>query len=266
MTDHCQIVELLTDHIAVLSFRILEQVFYQCIIGIEYQCSRGSEHRRIHSVHIVHLHHILHPAIFFGECDHRRNIYILQLLYLNLQLVIVQCFSEQGCQCIGLTLQFFFRYLFLHGICYICINTLEFNLLILSFQMADKRIINVILQNNCVHLLLTEHIDILALLYHVGHIVDRCLRSFFLFTVGLFICLLFRLFFCLVSFCFSVSRFLCFQVLVHSSIFTIQILEQHILHHTLTELLILDAAKFDERTDIIPVFLIILTVSLAHTA
>ena len=130
--------------------------------------------------------------------------------------------------------------------------------------MADKRIINVVFQDDCIHLLLTEHVDVLALLDLIRYIVNGGLQSFLLLTVSLFFRLLFGLFFHLVSI--TVGRLLCFQILVHGRIFTIQILEQYILHHTLTEFFVLDAAKFDKRTDIVPVFLIILTVCLTHTA
>ena len=45
----------------------------------------------------------------------------------------------------------------------------------------------------------------------------------------------------------------------------IQVLEQNIIAHLLTEFFIFQAAEFDKRTDVIPVFLIVFFICLAHS-
>ena len=45
----------------------------------------------------------------------------------------------------------------------------------------------------------------------------------------------------------------------------VQILVDHGVLHLLTELLILEASELDERADIVPVFLVVLTVCLEHS-
>ena len=118
-------------------------------------------------------------------------------------------------------------------------------------------------QDICILLLLTEHIDILALLYLVCDIKKRRLLRLFLALVLLLFC-------CLSLFCLLCSCFLRLLVLSDTvsqrQILAIDILKQNVVHHLIGELGILDAAVFDERADIVPVFLIVLTVCLAHTA
>ena len=45
--------------------------------------------------------------------------------------------------------------------------------LFLTLDMGDKSGIDVVFQDNGVHALLPEHVDVLALLDLIGHIVDR---------------------------------------------------------------------------------------------
>ena len=61
---------------------------------------------------------------------------------------------------------------------YIGIDSLEMNvfILFLTLDMGDKSGIDVVFQDNGVHALLPEHVDVLALLDLIGHIVDRGLR------------------------------------------------------------------------------------------
>ena len=55
------------------------------------------------------------------------------------------------------------------------------------------------------------------------------------------------------------------QTLGQSQIFAVQILEEDIIIHLLTELVILQAAELDEGTDVIPVFVVLFLIRLAHT-
>ena len=58
--------------------------------------------------------------------------------------------------------------------------------------MSDESRINVVLQDNSIHTLFTEHVDILALLDLIGHIVDDSLRLllilFFFSRISSFLC------------------------------------------------------------------------------
>ena len=43
---------------------VLQNILYQLVVGIQYQCLLSAEHGRVHAVHIIHLHHFLHTAAF----------------------------------------------------------------------------------------------------------------------------------------------------------------------------------------------------------
>ncbi len=105
------------------------------------------------------------------------------------------------------------------------------------------------LQDDSVHAFLAEHVDVLALLYLVGYIVDG--RLFRLLLLGILL-LVVRFF----STSTSAASSSGYQIL-QSLIFAVQILEQDIIAHLVTEFLVLDAAEFDKRADIVPVFLIV---------
>ena len=129
-------------------------------------------------------------------------------------------------------------------------------LLFLTLDMSDESRINVVLQDNSIHTLLTEQVDILALLDLIGHIVDDSLRLllilFFLSRISSFLCFFF------------LSRFYGCDVIWKSEVLAVQILQKGVIQDLLTEFLLFDAAVFDERADVIPVFLIVFTVGLAH--
>ena len=131
-----------------------------------------------------------------------------------------------------------------------------------------------------IHSCRLEHIDILSLLLFIGDIVD-----------GLLLLLLFPGAF---SFCsISLSSLLAIgdylgldllTVLIHSGLRlrllrilglhlqafgqckvpAVQVLEEDVIIHLLTELVILQAAEFDEGADVIPVFVVFLLLGLAH--
>ena len=103
--------------------------------------------------------------------------------------------------------------------------------------MSDKCCINLVSQINGIHFLLFKHIDVLRLCNLVCDIEDVILVFFF---AG-------------------------FKVVWKSDIFAFHVLEDDVIFHLVIELLIADAAKFNERADIIPVFLIIFAVCLTHT-
>src|SRR5699024_1576516 len=133
----------------------------------------------------------------------------------------------------------------------------------------DKCGINVVLQDHSIHALGAEHIDVLALLHFIRHIIDGCLFRLFLFILIFFggcgIGSSFAVGFCGVGSAFGIlgSLFgfcIFFDAVFQGQIFAIDVFVQHIVHHLGGEFLVLDASEFQERADVIPEFLVILTV------
>ena len=172
MSQHCQIIELLAEHWNMLALFMLEDILYQHVVGIQHQSFGGAEHGRIHSVHIVHLHHILHSPALLGESHHGRNVRVFQFLYLYLQFIFAQGFAEQFSEGIGGFFQLFLGSLFLECVGDIRVNALKFQLFILTFYMGDESGINVVFQDNGIQTGFLEHIDVLALLNFIRYIVD----------------------------------------------------------------------------------------------
>ena len=111
----------------------------------------------------------------------------------------------------------------------------------------------------------TEHIDILALLDLICHIKDRCLFRLFL-IIRSFFFLLFC-FFCIFSLLFNILIFfIFFNAVLQCKIFSVNILEQNVIMHFICKFIILNAAKFNKWTNIVPVFLIGFSVCLTHTS
>ena len=222
------------------------------MICIQNKYLLSSEHIRIHSVHVIHLHHILHTATLFRKSDHRCCSLIFQLFYLYFQFIFTQIFTEYIGQsfnrcfiCLAILTKLF---------CKICVNSLELYVLILLLKMRNKLRIDHMFKDYRIFTGLTEHIDVLALLYLICYVIDHCfLRFLILGFLGSFLfCLLFFL--------------ILLNTIFQSKIFAIQIFEKDIVVHLFAEFRIFDAAKFDKRTDIIPVFLIRFSVCLAHSS
>ena len=138
-------------------------------------------------------------------------------------------------------------------------------MLVITLCMGDESGVDVVFQDDSIHALAAEHVDVLALLNFVGDVVNsRFFRLFLLVSV-------FRIFGILRSFslllgvlCRSFFFLILVDAVLKSQIFSVDVLEQNIVHHLLGEFLVLDASVFDEWVDIIPVFLVILTVGFAH--
>ena len=138
-------------------------------------------------------------------------------------------------------------------------------MLVVTLCMGDESGVDVVFQDDSIHALTAEHVDVLALLNFVGDVVNsRFFRLFLLVSV-------FRIFGILRSFsllfgvlCRSFFFLILVDAVLKSQIFSVDVLEQNIVHHLLGEFLVLDASVFDEWVDIIPVFLVILTVGFAH--
>ena len=113
------------------------------------------------------------------------------------------------------------------------------------------------LQDDSVLAFLAEEIDILALLYLVGYVEDG--RLFRLLLLGILL-LVVRVFHHV-----HIGGLLLRNQILQSLILAVQILEQDIIAHLVTELLILQAAEFDKRADVVPVLLIGFPIGLAHT-
>ena len=103
--------------------------------GIQDQgLSLTAEGTHIHAGHGVHLHHILHTSALFGQSDHGRDLLVLQLLYLDSDLVVLQSFLHQLADTLRLLFHLFLGLLGslgLQGIGHIRINTLELDSLVL---------------------------------------------------------------------------------------------------------------------------------------
>ena len=172
-------------------------------------------------------------------------------------------------------------------------------------------------QQDSIHLRSLEHIDILALLLLVSHIINDFLFRLFLYRLSVLVkhftfylfglvnhlglhfltVLVYRSGCCLTGLSIPGACFCLFSLLIITSgcfvfrlfsivtgvflhlvrinlihlkalrqrhINTVQILEKNIVRHLLTELIVFQTAKLDERTDVIPVFLILLFLGLAH--
>ena len=106
--------------------------------------------------------------------------------------------------------------------------------------------------------LVFKHVNVLTLLLLVRYIIDGGLGLFLL-----LLALLWLLFFLL-----GVDELtaVCLHALFQRHVFVIQVLEEDVVHHLVAEFLVLQAAELDERADVIPVFLVVLLVGLAHAA
>ena len=232
------------------------------MICIQYQCFLTAEHVRIHSIHVIHLHHILHTAALFRKSNHCRNAFILQILYMNLQFIFLQVLAEQLCQffhCFLISSSFAFQFF-----SQVCINSLELDILMFLLQAGDKGTVNIMLQDHCILACFLKHIDILALLNFICHVEDNSLFRFF------FLCFILILFCCSVFFLFFSLSFCClFLILLDAvfqcEIFAVKVFEEYIISHLLSKLGVFDTAIFDKWADVIPVFLIRFTVCLAHS-
>ena len=108
--------------------------------------------------------------------------------------------------------------------------------------MGDESGVDVVFQDDSIHALTAEHVDVLALLNFVGDVVNsRFFRLFLLVSV-------FRIFGILRSFsllfgvlCRSFFFLILVDAVLKSQIFSVDVLEKNIVHHLLGEFLVLDA-------------------------
>ena len=320
MLQHGKIVKLFTDRLHIGTFLIFQHIFDKGMTTVQNQRFPlfSAEHISIHTRHCIHLHHILHAPALLRQCNHGRNLFVLQLLHSDFQIFFFQSLFKQFTDRLCLLFHLFgslFTCLCLKGIRQIRINPLELNTLIFRLQLGDKRLINMMGQDNRIHTGGLEHSDILTLLLFIRHIIDNffalLIFCFFIFsnifpvfhnfrfyflarliccrTAGIICSISFitalavRRFFFSRSLCYSVRTcltglfFVCcifsligigfayFQAFRQCQIFAVQILKQNIIRDLFTELIILQAAELDKRTDIIPVLLILFFLCLAHT-
>ena len=126
-------------------------------------------------------------------------------------------------------------------------------------------------QDHGIHLGSLEHVDVLALLLLVRHIVDDLLLLVLFFLCILTVGLVHNLRLNLVAVLVHSRLFLLvgiglfhLKALRQRHVLSFQILEQDVIRHLLTELIILQAAELDERADIVPIFLVLFLFGLAH--
>ena len=127
--------------------------------------------------------------------------------------------------------------------------------------MRDKSCINIVRKNNCIFSCFSEHIDVLALLYRICHIENRCLFRLFLFCILLILSIFFL---CIVRLS-CIFFLILLDTVFQCQIFIVNIFKQNVVMQFFRELAVFNASKFNEWTDIIPVFLIRLTICLAHS-
>ena len=138
----------------------------------------------------------------------------------------------------------------------ICIDSLEFYIVMLLLQIGNECRINIMCQDHCILPLLFEHIDVLTLLLFIRHVENISLWCLFrLFWIRCLLCL------CLFC-CFSAIGL---DTVFQSEIFVVKILKQHRIFYFFSEFFIFQTSKLDKRTDIIPVFFIIFSVCFEHT-
>ena len=131
-------------------------------------------------------------------------------------------------------------------------------------------------QDHRIHLVVPEHLHILSLLLLVGHIVDDFLFLFLCLAVLSLLCLAvhhfgFHLLAVLVHSAAALSLLILtvagrFNLQTHrqGQVLAVQVLEQDVIVHPLTELIVLQAAELDKGTDVIPVLVILFLLGLAH--
>ena len=209
-----------------LRFLIFCHEFHKWMICVQNKDFLSSEHIRVHSIHIVHFHHILHTAALFWKCNHRCSIFIFQFFYFYFQFVFAEVFAEYICQ--SLYCCFICLAIFTKLFCKIRINSLELNFLILLLKMRNKLRIYHMFQDYSIFSCLAEHVNILTLLYFICNIIDNCLFRFFLFFFLGFI----RSF---LFFCFGFFFLIFLNTVFQGKIFAIQIFEKNIVIHLLTE-------------------------------
>ena len=102
--------------------------------------SLTAEGTHVHTGHGIHLHHILHTSALFGQSDHGRDLLVLQLLYFDSDLVVLQSFLHQLADALRLLFHLFLGLLGslgLQGIGHIRINTLELDSLVLFLPQKE---------------------------------------------------------------------------------------------------------------------------------
>ena len=134
------------------------------------------------------------------------------------------------------------------------IDPQELYVLMFLLQISNKCGIDVVCQDDRILSLGFEHINVLALLHFIGHVIDAGLLFFFIGILSALRSLC----------CVCILAFTLFDHILQSQILVIQILVDHGVFHLLAELLVFEASELDERADIVPVFLIILAVCLEH--
>ncbi len=232
------------------------------------------EHAKIRTAHGIHLHHILHSAALLVYLQKGRNILLLQILENNLQLVIAKSLADGLLKLLALLFQSLCILLAgasLQNLIHTRIDPCKVDALVLHLQLLDERRINVGIQDEGLQLMVAEHTDVLSLLLLVRHIINCALLLLFFRSLVFFLFLVDNLGFHLVAVLIHCRSLLVRIGLIHlqclrqSQILAVKILEENVIRHLLAELVILEAAILDERTDIIPVLVIVVLIGLAHS-
>ena len=238
-------------------------------------------HSEVHSVHGIHLHHVVHAAGLLVHGQHGGDICVLESLKLDFEFLIVQGLADDLLDLLAVFLCLLFvsggLTVRAKGILDIRVDPGKMDSLVLCLQLGDKGLVDVVAQDKCLHVVFTEHTDILALLLGIGHVVDGAFLFLFLFVLRAFLCgicfglvavgnhLSLDLLAVLVLGRFRLGIFgVDLKSLGKRVILSVQILEEDVICHLLTELVVAQASVLDEGADVIPVLVVVLLVRLAH--
>ena len=249
---------------------MVQQIADQRVLGVEDQglaFLAETVHAKSHALGRVHLHHISHTAALFVHSQDGSGLLILEILQPDRQLVVLHGFFERFGQLFFLLAESrggLFAGTGLEGVLDIRVDPGEMDAFIFGFQLLDEGLVNVVPEDKGLHLLGPEHLDILALLLLISHVVDGAVL-FGLFRLLLFHDLSFDLLAVLVySFLFFHIDLVDFQGLGQRQELAVQVLEKDIVGHLPAELVVAQAAVLDEGADVVPVLVVVLLIGLAH--
>ena len=249
---------------------MVQQIADQGVFGVQDQSLAflaETVHAKAHALSRIHLHHISHTAALFVYGQDGSGLLILEILQTYCQLVVLHGLFD----CFGQLFLLFAESRSgllagtgLESVLDVRIDPGEMDAFILGFQLLDEGLVNVIPEDKGLHLLGPEHLDVLALLLFVGHVVDGAVLFGF-FRLLLFHDLSLDLFAVLIyGFLFFHVDLVDFQSFGQGQELAVQILEEDIVGHLLAELVVAQAAVLDEGADVVPVLVVVLLIGLAH--
>ncbi len=136
----------------------------------------------VHAAHAgrgVHLHHLRVAARLLVHGEHRRGLPVLELCQLDLEILSAERVADSLRDLLLVLLQVLAGLLAdpsLQGVLHAGVDAGKMNALVLHLQLLDERHIDRAVHDERLHLLGTEHRDILSLLAGIRHVVDRAVN------------------------------------------------------------------------------------------